>query len=123
MWDCYWDPKGGRWRRHMGLCNPPFECMGQVIRKVMDDRADVALIYPGWPRYWQQMLVQLQQQGAVELNLRLDTSQLRSDLFQAGPRMPLAPNQSRKYQPHYQVNCAIIVWPKGQWRPVPASHP
>jgi len=121
-WDCYWDANGKRWRRHMGLCNAPFECMGRVIRKIVDDRADVALVYPVWPRYWQQMLVQLRQQGVVEHELRLDTSELRSGLFKAGPRVPLAPGQTRLREPRYQVNCAFIIWPKSLWRPKPAAH-
>lgn len=114
-WDCYWDASSNRVRRHMGFSNGPFELMGSILRKIIDSRADVALVYPAWPRYWQQLLMQLRQQGVVKQEIRLDTSQLRKHLFVAGPRAPQPTGSSR--EPSYAVHCAFIIWPKAEWLP------
>ena len=119
-WDCYW--AGGRWHRHFGLCNGPFTCLGRILRKITDERADVALVYPCWPRYWQQLLLQLRQQGVVVREERLDTQEWRRCLFQAGPRVGSWPAGAHK-EPRYEVQCAFIVWPKPMWRPAPAPPP
>ena len=121
-WDCYWDPGSCRWRRHFGFCNGPFDCLGRILRKIKDGRADVALVYTVWPRPWRQLLWQLRQLGVVRQDVRLDTAQLRSDLFQAGPRVPgVRPGSS--HEPRYAVHCVFIVWEKLQYRSLPAMHP
>lgn len=50
-WDWYWCKTQNKWRRHMGFYNGPFDCMGRILRKILDERADVVLVYPRWPRH------------------------------------------------------------------------
>lgn len=38
--------------RHLAYINPPFQTMGEVVRKIADDRVDCILVAPQWPRHW-----------------------------------------------------------------------
>lgn len=115
-WDRYFHETGTA-RRHMGFCNPPFDCMGRVLRKIIDERADVVLIYPVWPRYWRGMLSHLMSKGVVRADWELPHM---NSLFVAGARVPAARKGSGQKAPHYKVRCAIITWdkrtPGQEWR-------
>lgn len=121
-WDWFWCPGQERWRRHMGYCNGPFTCMGRILRKIIDERADVALVYPQWPRSWRWLLMKLRALGVVRAEFRLRHF---PELFQAGARTTAGRMAEGKYvaykTPHYAVWCAIIAWdepgPKPNWKP------
>lgn len=110
-WDRYWDAVQG-WRRHMGFCNGPFDFMPEILHKVIEERADVVLIYPRWPKGWRQALDRIEAMGALLLDERLEH---RNDLFMAGPRVPKKKGKPTAKAPHYAVHCAYIVWPKELW--------
>jgi hypothetical protein len=101
----------------MGLCNGPFDCMGRILRKILEEKADVALVYPLWPRSWQGVLQQLRDLKVVRKEWRLRRPQ--GKLFQKGARVPDRPGRGDQ-GPHYQVWCAIIAWDQPTARP---CHP
>ncbi len=115
-WDRYFDPQGLA-KRHMAFCNPPFECLGRVLRKLIDERVDAVLVYPAWPRYWRGMLSKLASKGVVKTDYALPH---QADLFVAGARVPAARKGIGHKAPAYRVRCAIITWdkhqPGQQWR-------
>ena len=119
-WDVYWCPQRRRWRRHMGYCNGPFDCMGSILRKVLDDRADVVLVYPLWPRYWRAVLQQLRHLGVVRAEWELP---MRGDLFLAGARVPASSRGAGYKRPHYKVYCAVVTWDQESWLPPPRFVP
>jgi len=42
--------------RHLAFINPPFQRMGEVVRKVAEEQVDCILVGPQWPRHWVAML-------------------------------------------------------------------
>ena len=97
----------------MSWCNPPFSCMAQVIRKIIDERADVLLLYPAWPRHWRGMLSHLRSQGVVSKEGALPHL---PNMFKAGARVPMARRGEGHKAPHYRVCYALIIWDKNDWR-------
>lgn len=70
----------------MGYCSGPFGCQGQTVRKVLEDRADVVLVWPVWPCAWRVQLEELEALGAIVMadwQLRREP-----DMFMVGPRVP-----------------------------------
>ena len=80
--------------------------MGEILRKVVDEHADVVLVYPEWPRYWQVMFRSMGERGA---QMAVKELPHRPDLFSKGPRVPGRRGGDRA--PFYRVSCAVIVWP------------
>ena len=101
----------------MCFCNGPFDCMGRILRKVLDERVDVALVYPVWPRYWMGLLRQLRSMGVVREDFALPR---RPDMFTAGARVPTSRKGAGCKAPHYVVRCAIIMWDRQTPKPLGA---
>lgn len=53
-----WTP-GIRQKAPLLYVYPPFQFLGRVLRKVIDDRQDCLLILPGWPQGWRALLFSL----------------------------------------------------------------
>ena len=45
--------------RHLAYINGPFHRMGEIIRKISDEKVDCILVGPQWPRHWIAMLNRL----------------------------------------------------------------
>lgn len=46
-----WDTCLETGARHLAYINGPFHRMGEIIRKVLDDKVDCILVGPQWPRH------------------------------------------------------------------------
>jgi len=98
-----WDPLTGQ--RRMCFCNGPFDQMAEIVHKAIEERVDVALIYPDWPRHWRYDLDNLPA-GVLRVDLVLTR---RNDLCVAGPRCARHPRVRRA--PKYNLRMAILIWP------------
>ena len=83
--------------------------MGQVLRKLIDERVDAVLVYPVWPRYWKGMLSHLMSKGVVRADFLLPHC---PTLFTAGARVPASKRGAGHKAPAYRVRCAIVLWDK-----------
>lgn len=109
---------GGPPQRHMCYCNPPFDKMMEVVGKIIRERADVLLVFPAWPRPYHCLLRRMQTAGwAAQQGLHAppvrEVVQLpnRTDLFEAGPRVPGRQRDQQRWQcAKYRVCVAAIVW-------------
>ena len=99
-----WDPATGE--RRMCFCNGPFDQMAAMVHKLIDERVDVALIYPDWPRHWRYDLESLPA-SVRKMDVVLTR---RSDLCVAGPRCARHPRVRRA--PNYNLRMAILIWPR-----------
>lgn len=103
-----WALGEGTKTRRTCFCNGPFDRMADIVAKIVDERVDVALVYPVWPKSGR---FQLESLGAP-LKQVLDLPH-QADLFKAGPRVP---NRAGKPKaPSYRVRLAVIIWDRDAW--------
>ncbi|GLC46806.1 hypothetical protein PLESTM_001928300 [Pleodorina starrii] len=82
-------------------CYPPFGLLGPVIRKIADERVDVLLIAPVWPRPWRAMLLSL------PVRQRWVLAQERPCI--PGPQAPGGEVRVRASLP-YKLEAVYIAW-------------
>lgn len=91
----------GTTKRELCYINGDFSRMGDILAKVIRDKADCVIVYPDWPRYWQVMW----QQMPVKDCFTLPKSH---DLCTAGPRVDKS--KARGKAPKYNIKVAIVIW-------------
>jgi hypothetical protein len=87
--------------RELCLVNGDFSRMGDILRKVVAERADCVIVYPDWPRYWQVLWAQMPVRDCYTLPRR-------NDLCVPGPRVDPAKRRGRP--PNYKIKVAIVIW-------------
>jgi hypothetical protein len=87
--------------RELCYANGDFSRMGDILRKIIQERANCVVVYPDWPRYWQVMWAQLPVR-------RCFTLPRQSDLCIPGPRVD--GRKRRGLPPRYALKAAVIVW-------------
>ena len=87
--------------RELAYINGDFSAMGQILHKVIRDKADCVIVYPDWPRYWQVLWQQLPVRQCFQLPRR-------PDLCIKGCRVNVRKGHGRP--PKYPIRVAIIVW-------------
>ena len=97
--------------RHLVWCNPPFDLLGPVVRKILDERVDAILVAPQWPRPWQALLRRLPVAHTVDLPRH-------PGLFLPGQHVAEAKRRAVAGQPHYQVTVNYVLWPQASQRRV-----
>lgn len=75
--------------------------MGQILAKVIKDRADCVIVYPDWPRYWQVLWARM----PVKADFQLPPG---DDLCVPGPRVDQGKMRGRP--PKYPIRVAIVLW-------------
>lgn len=89
--------------RELCYINGDFSRMGEILAKVMRDKADCIIVYPEWPRYWQALWAQMG--PAVKDRFTLPRTH---DLCVPGPRVD--PRKGRGKPPNYPINVAVVLW-------------
>ncbi|KXZ45875.1 hypothetical protein GPECTOR_49g459 [Gonium pectorale] len=88
--------------RGLLYANPPFGRMGEVLRKLGDEKADCLLVAPVWPRWWRALLRNMPVRARWELPHR-------DDLCIPGPQVPNAGGR-RPMHPRYRLEVLLIEW-------------
>lgn len=87
--------------RELCYINGDFSRMGEILRKVIDERVNCAIVYPDWPRCWQVMW------GSMPVRTCY-TLPRRNDLCVPGARVD--PSKRRGRPPSYAIKVAIVLW-------------
>jgi hypothetical protein len=102
--DAFSQPWGGRGQ--LLYINGPFSRLGQVIRKVLEERVDAIIIAPEWPRAWAALWRLLPVRAALPLPHR-------EDLFVPGSLVPS--HLAKAKAPRYRVKAYYILWNGPSW--------
>ena len=94
-----YDVQGGR---HLGFLNPPASMLGQVLAKILRERADVVLVAPVWPRSWVALLKQL----PIRAELMLPAGE---PILHPGPLFPGGQGLGPR-KPQYRMCAYFIIW-------------
>jgi hypothetical protein len=98
-----WDADSLSQSTHLAFINGPFNMMGQILRKVGDQKVDCIIIAPEWPRPWEALWTSL----PVRLSIPLPH---RSDLFLPGGLVPASKRHPKA--PRYLVKAYYVLWDK-----------
>jgi hypothetical protein len=90
--------------RHLIWCNAPFDLMGPILRKILDEQVDVILLAPCWPKAWRPLLKLLPIVAQLDLPRRPNLST---------PGQLVAPDQraAASRTPHFTTTAYYIIWP------------
>ena len=87
--------------RHLAYINGPFHRMGEIVRKIQEERVDCVLVGPQWPRYWMAMLQKLPVREKVTLPHWQDLCQ---------PSRYVQQQKRRNGHPKYHIVAWYILW-------------
>ena len=91
-----------RGNRHLAFINGPFSSMGNILKRVREQRVDCVVIAPVWPRPWQALWAHLPVQATLHLfmpGMFIPGGQVPKHIRNAGPKSPL-----------YAVKAYFIFW-------------
>ena len=88
-------------RRQLAFINGPFQKMGQILRKVIQERVDCIIVAPMWPRPWTALWRQMPVRERMPLPHR-------EDLFLPGSMV--AAQERRPKAPRYSVSAYVVLW-------------
>lgn len=87
--------------RELSYINGDFSRMGDILAKVIADKADCVIVYPSWPRYWQVLWSKIPVR-------QLATLPRFPALCQPGPRVDTS--KARGLPPRYKLLMAVVMW-------------
>jgi hypothetical protein len=87
--------------RELCYVNGDFSRMGEILNKILTERANCVVVYPDWPRYWQALWADLPVRSVITLP-RIN------DLCIPGPRVDR--RKRRGLPPKYPLKVAFVIW-------------
>jgi len=103
-----WKPAQAGEERPLVWANGSFREMGEIIRKVAQEKVDCLLVYPDWPRYWRTMLTDLPVAATHCLG---DCPRLKGTELLCSPSSRVPPQKHHGKRPLYPVFCALVLFP------------
>ena len=91
---------GGQEKGQLAYINGPFGKMGQILKKVLEERVDCIIIAPSWPRPWSALWKMMPVRERVRLSHK-------EGMFRPGSMVPVT-KQARV--PRYEVAAYFVLW-------------
>ena len=58
-------------QRQYCFINGPFDQMGRIMKKIVEEECDGILIYPDWPKQWRATISKLVKAGVITFDVEL----------------------------------------------------